>query len=1079
MKKLLAFLTLLVISVGQSKVLAQETPQWMRYPVISPDGKKIAFSYKGDIYVVNSAGGRAVQLTTNMAHDYRPVWSHDAQKIAFSSDRHGNFDVYIMDAEGGNVQRLTHHSANDYVSDFSVDNKKVYYTSTRLDTPVSIMFPSRTLSEIYSVSVQGGREQQFLAVPSEHMKWNATGDQFLFENIKGYEDQWRKHHTSSITRDIVLYDTNQKAYKKIANWEGEERNPVWNGQTGVYFLSEKGGSFNIWKKDINSNTYGTQITEHTTHPVRFLSASKSGVLCYGYDGEIYTYQNGSSKKVNITIKSDQPNNLYEFINAGRITDFDVSPNGKEVAFIARGEVFVTSITYKTTKQITKTSGMERRVQFSPDGKSLVYDSERDGSWNIYKATIGRKEDTYFYNSLLINEEVLVATDQETFQPLFSPDGKEVAFLENRTTLKVVNLASKEIRTVLDGTYNYSYVDGDQYFTWSPDSKWLLVEFFEFERWNSDIGLVKASGTEKPINLTKSGYSNTRAKFAMDGALVYWETDKQGFRSHGSWGSHGDVYGIFLTQKAYDTFLQSKEETELEKEEDTSEKEEGKDKKENKKKKKDKEDKEEKVRPIVVEKEGLHDRKLRLTIHSSFLGDYLLNEKADQLVYLSNFEKGFDLWTTKFKEKETKLLAKLNGSGSKLQFDKKQEHVFLINKGSLQKIAVKDGSKKSIGADATMSLSKAKERAYMFEHAWRQLREKFYVQDLHGVDWDMYKKEYEKYLPSINNGYDFAEMLSELLGEINASHTGAGYRRRAKKADKTASLGCFYDETYTGNGVKIAEIITGSPLQQKESKITAGTIIEKINGETITANTNFYALLNRKEGKRTLLACYNPTSKERWSEVVKPVSLYKESQLAYKRWVKSRAAAVEKLSGGRLGYVHVKGMNSASFREVFEKALGEFHTKEGLIVDTRFNGGGWLHDDLVTFLGGKVYMTFEPRGQKNMGGEPIWKWTKPSCVLMSESNYSDAHMFPYTYKALGVGKLIGMPVPGTGTAVWWDTMVDGQTTFGIPQVGMRGIIDNKLLENNQLMPDIQVDNVYEKALSGEDQQLEAAVKELLK
>jgi C-terminal processing protease CtpA/Prc len=368
---------------------------------------------------------------------------------------------------------------------------------------------------------------------------------------------------------------------------------------------------------------------------------------------------------------------------------------------------------------------------------------------------------------------------------------------------------------------------------------------------------------------------------------------------------------------------------------------------------------------------------------------------------------------------------------------------------------------------------------MFNHAWRQVREKFYVKDLHGVDWDMYKKEYAKFLPYINNGTDFAEMLSELLGEINASHTGARYRNYSPNGDQTASLGCYYDNAYSGKGIKIIEIMDKSPLDTKSDKIVANVIIEKIDGQEILKDANYLPLLNRKEGKKVLISFYNPKTNDRWDEVITPISRYQESELAYERWVKNCEKTVDELSKGELGYVHIKGMNSESFRVLFDRALGELYQKKALIIDTRFNGGGWLHDDLATFLSGKMYMSFEPRGQKNMGGEPIWKWQKPSCVLMSEGNYSDAHLFPYTYKALGIGKLIGMPVPGTGTAVWWEQMIDGKTVFGIPQIGMRSTTEGFLVENHDLLPDIQVDNTYRKFINGEDEQLKAAVLELMK
>ncbi len=1076
MKKLL--ICLLLCPLG---LIAQNDPLWMRYSSISPDGSEIAFSYKGDLYKVAASGGVALQLTNHQAHDYEPVWSNDGKQIAFASDRHGNFDVFIISANGGNAKRLTYHSAGDHPTDFTPDNKNVIFSSSRKDHHKAVFFPSGALPEVYKISVDGGREKQLLSIPGEMAQYSPNTKKLIFHNRKGYENAWRKHHTSSVTRDIHTYDFDSKQFTKVVSWQGEDRNPIWKNDSEFYYLTEKSGDFNIWKSSIAGGT-STQLTKFKDHPVRFLSSSNNGVLCFGWDGEIYTMKEGEEPtKVSVKINADaQYNDVVIKRITGGATDFAVSPNNKEVAFIAHGEVFVTSIEHSVTKRITDTPQQERNLTFSKDGKSLVYSTERGSSWDIYKATLGRSEDKYFYNATIINEVALVNTEADEFQPVFSPDGKEIAYLENRSTINVYNLASKKTRKVMDGSLNYSYSDGDQYFAWAPDSKWLLVHFFDADRWNTDIGLLNV-GSNEMINLTKSGYNNYGAKFAMDGEMVYWATDKQGYRSHGSWGAQSDVYAIFLTQDAYNKFSLSKSDYELWKEEQEDAKKEKSgddaDKKKDKKKKGAKDAKNAIVKLLKIEKDGLDDRKVRLTTNSSFLADFLIDKKGEELFYITRFEKGYDLWSNKFKDNKTKLLAKLGTTGSSLEFDKDQKQIYYLNRGRINKVSAKDGSNKGVSFSSEMNLNKQEERAYMFNHAWRQFKMKFYVEDLHNVNWDMYKTAYSKFLPHINNGYDFAEMLSEMLGEVNASHTGSGYFGGPSIRDRTATFAAFYDESYQGDGLKIAEIIDKSPLHTKTGKIKPGVVIEKINGTTITSNMNQYHLMNRTAGTKLLVGLYNPATKTRWSEVIKPISIGAENNLLYERWIESREAKVDKLSNGQIGYVHVRSMNSSSFREVFEKVLGKHNKKKALIVDTRFNGGGWLHDDLVTFLDGKNYLRFEPRGQKNMGGEPANKWQKPSCVLMSESNYSDAHMFPYAYKSLGIGKLVGMPVPGTGTAVWWETLLDGETYFGIPQVGMR-TGDGKLMENTQLEPDVKVNNEYSNVLKGEDQQLAAAVKLLL-
>jgi C-terminal processing protease CtpA/Prc len=359
-----------------------------------------------------------------------------------------------------------------------------------------------------------------------------------------------------------------------------------------------------------------------------------------------------------------------------------------------------------------------------------------------------------------------------------------------------------------------------------------------------------------------------------------------------------------------------------------------------------------------------------------------------------------------------------------------------------------------------------------------VKKKFYDPKIHGIDWEMYRDNYTRFLPHINNNYDFQELLSEMLGELNASHTGGRYSPQNPNGDQTASLGLFYDDFAGGDGLKITEVITGGPLDVAGSKIKAGMTIEKIDGEAVTANADWASLLNRKAGKNVLLSVFDPVKNERFEESVKPIAGQQEQGLLYNRWVNMMRKMVDKLSNGRVGYVHVQGMNDGSYRTVYEEVMGKNADKEALIVDTRFNGGGWLHDDLVTFLGGKKYLTFAPYGFSAKGQEPLNKWVKPSCVVMSESNYSDAFIFPYAYKNLGIGPLIGKPVPGTGTAVWWETQIDPTLVFGIPMIATIGK-EGRPTENLQLNADFDVLLPYDAFINGKDTQIEKAVEEMLK
>ena len=1082
MKKLLFSIAICLSGV----VSAQDAPLWLRNSAISPDGTTIAFTYKGDIYTVPVGGGRAMQVTTNPAYDTAPVWSSDSKQIAFASDRLGSMDVYLVSKEGGEPRRLTTHSGSETPLAFS-DAGHILFSADVMPSAEAVVFPSNgQFRQVYKVSVEGGRPQMVSSMPMECISINKEGV-MLYQDKKGYEDYWRKHQVSPIARDIWMYiPAKEPHYQQLTTFGGEDREPVWapDGRS-FYYLSEENGTFNVYQRTPGAST-ATQITHHTKQPVRFLSGSADGKLCYGYDGEIYTLApGGQPSKVNISIVSDKNDkDLIRQIKSSGATEMAVSPDGKEVAFILRGDVYVTSVDYKTTKQITNTPCQERDINFAPDGRTLVYASERNGLWQVYTSSIVRKDEKQFTYATEVKEERLTNSDVASFQPQFSPDGKEIAFLENRTAIRVINLKTKDVRTVMDGKYQYSYSDGDQWYQWSPDSKWILSDYIGVGGWNNkDVVLVNADGKGEMVNLTQSGYSDGNAKWVLGGKAMIWTSDRAGYRSHGSWGSEDDTYIMFFDAEAYDRFLMNKEETALleeaekaaKEEKEKAEKKEGKDAKKKADADKDK-DKEKKVEPLKFDLANRFDRIVRLTVNSSHMADAILTQKGDILYYLSTFEDGYDLWEHNLKENSTKVLLKKVGAGALLP-DKDGKNIFLGSYDGMKKIEIAGSKITPIEFEAFFDYQPYGERQYIFDHVWQQVDDKFYVADLQGTDWTGYKETYKRFLPYINNNYDFTEMLSEMLGELNGSHTGARYSAPGAPL-ATANLGVFYDDTYAGDGLKIKEIIAQSPLTKKKTDVKSGCIIEKIDGVAIKVGRDYFPLLEGKAGRKVVLSVYDPATGKRFEETLKPITSGAQSELLYKRWVENCRKKVEELSGGRIGYVHIKGMDSPSFRKIYSDLLSEQNrAKEAVVVDVRHNGGGWLHDDVVTLLSGKEYERFVPRGQY-IGSDPFNKWLKPSCMLVCEDNYSNAHGTPFVYKTLGIGKLVGTPVAGTMTAVWWERQIDPSIVFGIPQVGCMDMQGN-YLENHTLQPDILIYNEPAAALKGDDAQLKVAVDCLLK
>ena len=1076
MKNLLTITFSILFSIYLS---AQEQPQWARYPAISPDGASIAFTYKGDIYSVPANGGIALQLTFHTAHDYGVVWSTDGKSLAFASNRFGNFDVFTMDVKGGAEKRLTFHSTDEMPYSFSADNTGVLFGAARQDVVTHRQYPISRQPELYSVPVTGGRVDQILTVPAEDVQLNKNGTEMLYHDKKGFEDPFRKHHVSAITRDVWKYNTQTGEHTMLTTFKGEDRNPVYaTNEKSVFYLSESSGSYNIHKLNLDTPSQTEQLTTFRTHPIRFLSIGDD-TMAFSYDGELYTYKEGSeAKKVEITIRTQNAENTVEYISInGGVREMDIAPNGKEIAFISRGEVFVTSVDGSLTKRLTNTPEQERFVKFMPDGKSVAYASERGGKWAIYKASKVRKEEPYFFAATLIKEDTLLAKSTDVYLPEFSPDGESIAYIEGRRMLKVRNLKTNSETTLLTPDELHHFSDGDKYYQWSPDSKWLLVDW-GVTLSNNEILLISADGKTR-MNLTESGYADIAPKWVNDGKQLTWFANREGLKSYATSGrTEYDVYSMFLTKDGWDKFNVSKEEYDLmklieegdKKDDDASD-----ETADKKKKKKEAEEKEKKVEPLKFDLENVRERKARLTIHSSKLTDAVLSKDGEKLYYLTRFEKGLNLWETEIRTKSTKMLIALEAKSGSLSWDKKQENLFLLSDGKISKIDTKAGKSKPVKLKAEMILDADAERQYMFDHVWLRTNGIFYRSDFHGIDWKAMRTEYQKYLPHIGNSYEFAEMLSELLGELNVSHAGGRFNDGIPNGDATASLGIFMDYEFEGNGIKIAEILKEGPLDKAGFDLKPGMIIEKINGETIVPTRDIASYLNRKTGAFMLLDIL-ATDTKRKQITVKPISLRDEGRLLYKRWVKQNEEEVTKTSKGKLGYVHIPGMSDGPYRTIYDRMMGKFIDKEAVIVDTRFNGGGDLVADLAMFFTGVPFLTYETEDRK-VGGEPTSRWTKPTLAMFNESMYSDGSCFASGYVDLKIGKTVGMPVPGTCSFAGWERLPNGGV-WGVVPVSAKNKA-GEWMENNETNPDILVKNQPEIITKGRDEQLERSIEVLLK
>jgi len=683
-----------------------EEARWLRYAAISPDGAHVAFSYAGDIWVAPVTGAGETEpvearlLTTHVGYETRPVWAPDSRTIAFAADWFGQLDVFLTTIDRAPATRLTFHSASDVPTSFSADGRELWFTSSRQDA-VEARLGSAVLSELYAIDIGGGAPRRLLTTPAELARPNADGSIVLYQDLKAYEDPWRKHQVSSHARDLWKWTPATGEHVQLTSFRGEDRDPVWIGDA-MAFLSERGGSFNVWVAPLDRMQDARPVTRHEVHPVRFLSAADDGTLAYTYDGEIWVLKPGeATRRLPVVARVDQRTNPLERETfRDGVTEMAVSPDEDEVAFVARGEVFVASIEHGTTRRVTETPEQERSVTWAKDGRTLYYASERDGSWNLYASSIRREEEEDFSAATLLSEEVLLADEHETFQPLASPDGKHLAFLVDRDAIHVMDLETKQHRAVVPANWNYSYEDGDISYAWSPDSRWLTFTYSPYERYTGDVGIVSIDGGDAAqgdelVNASRSGYDEGAPRFTPDGKAVVYASGRFGQREHSGRGGQADVLAVYLTQAAYDEAALSWEELERveqkrkeeEKEKKKAEKEKAKQEGEDDAGEDDAEDDEKAVEPIEVELDRMDERRRRLTMQSAPTGDLVVTPNGEAVIYMAEVDGKWDLWTSHLRDKKTQRLLELGDEspGAALHLSKDGKTLVIRTaKGQLKK-----------------------------------------------------------------------------------------------------------------------------------------------------------------------------------------------------------------------------------------------------------------------------------------------------------------------------------------------------------------------------------------------------------
>ncbi|WCP70321.1 S41 family peptidase (plasmid) [Vibrio tubiashii] len=1062
----IAQVVLALLTTSHASLLFAQTPEgssWYRDIAISPNGEQIAFTFNGQIWLANSEGGDAVPLTRESVHSSNPVWSSDGELLAYEANQYGPGDVFVLNMQTHTSQRLTFHGSKETPYSFSADGSQVLFQSQRIgngDSEVNNGYFGRS-NRLYAIPASGGREQVLLANSVSSYSVSHDGRQALYTDLPSYTEQpWRKGSLSDAARNIWKYDVDTQTHTQVTTFRGEDRNAVWaDDDQSMYFLSERSGSFNVWKQSLNGHEDdAVAVTHHTKLPVRFLSISQRGDLAYGFDGGIWLKKNNEATphQVDIRIPTARSQTSTTNVNLGyEITEMAASPTAPEIAVVARGEIFVISTLTGETRRITNTPQAERNVSFSSDGRTLIYGSERKGSWDLFSCHIS-EQDKSFFTAAQITEQQLTDTPIDETQPVLSPDDQRVAYRTSRNTLKVMTLEDGSTTTLISSQSMYSYEDADWHYQWSPDGEYIVSRDGSTLSANN-ILLLDSFGQHAPITLSYSGFSQTQPKFSDDGQMVYWTSEKGGLTELDGSAVNGNVYAVTLNKRIEARLGLSQDQAWLaEQQEQSAEQDNG----------------------TSVDVHDLQDRIHRITPYSmSVIASYLSPDNTEMVVANHRDDDIEFVHINLVTGDHEVMLTRSVDDIKSMTVTQDRSTLLLIGDGQLEKIDLASGQSEGVHFSLEAEYDFTKEKQYIFDHVWRLTKTKFYDKDLHGVNWEWYRGAYEKHLPSIHNYIDFAELLSELAGELNASHTGATYFGHPNQWESAASLGLIYDDKYQGKGIRVRSILRGGPADLPGKPIKAGSIIYSVNGIDVLPGHDIYPLLNNLEGKLTRLSVLTPGNQDTISVVTKPISLSGEAHLAYKRWVTKREELTERLSKGRIGYIHLPEMDNAAYRQLVNKLFGLYRDKEAVVIDVRYNTGGNLHDQIMQVLSGVRHSSALSRDGYSVGTFPLRRWAKPSIMLANASSYSDGSIVPYFYQKEGIGKLVGEPVPGTGTFVLWEIQQEPFLDYGVPQLGFKND-EGKWLENNEVKPDIVAYNSPADVAANRDHQLNVAINALL-
>jgi tricorn protease len=1086
MKKTTTLLATAIVLFAAISAFGREA-RLVRYPHYH--NGRIVFSYLGDIWTADENGQNIQRLTVNRARDVYGRFSPDGKWIAFSSDRSGNLDVFLIPAGGGNAKQLTNHSANDTVLGWSADSRSIIFSSNRGEdfTP-----------QLYLVSTEGGMPVKAGTDMGVEASYSPDGKRLAY-NQKA-QSYWRKFYRGSYQSDIMVMDVAAKKFTQLTDFDGLDSWPMWARDGFIYFVSDRDGNglTNIWRVS-ESGGKADRVTTFKSGDVRWPAISSDGrVIVFEHDFGIWKLDVNTKRasQISLNIDAETQENLTETLSFNSQTDdYDLAPSSRRIAFSIHGEVFTAPVEEGDLKQLTEGAARDRLVQYSPDGKSLAYVSDKSGREEIWVVPIDGSAPA----------QKLTDIDALKQGYNWSPDSKEIAFNTSDDKLRKLTVATKQVVDLDTSRYGGFGVP-----VWSPDGKWIAYSKPDVSR-TSDIYLVAAAGDDKtPHKVTFDSNNDANPQFSADGRKLYFQRVES---TGGNTPNSVQIYSMLLERQERDPDdAEERAESEPPQRQPPAEGAEG--------AAPPRRPANTPPREIKMDWAGMKRRTRQVTRMPFPVLGYTIAPDSRTIVFVTTEPSATASVPVVYSIGEdgrrlSRIIAgqapEAGGGGGPgggggfgggingLQISRDGRTLFFREREGVYSVALtpagagagagaaaaaagppREAGRRRINFNVRVQVDRPAEWAEMFDDGWRTMKYRFYDPKMHGMDWDAMRAKYRPLVDFVGDRQELLNILNEMIGELNASHTGAAPPPRGPGGGgvATSHLGIELEPDTAAGRYKVTYIYEDGPADKDWVRVKVGDYLLAINGKPVKAGDEYWDILNDRLNRKVVVTFNNkPAEDGAWNTRIEAITGGAYSQLRYERWVKERRQKVDELSGGRIGYIHIQAMNQPSLRK-FEKEIREFRNKEAMVIDQRWNGGGNIEQELLAILVQRQYQVWQPRGTE-AAGRPFAGFFGPKIVLQNWRSASNAEMFPAGFRALGLGKVVGTPTMGAVIGTGSYSLIDG-STVRTPGVGVF-LADAKRtnMENHGVQPDMLVDNRPEDTLAGRDRQLEAAVDELMK